>query len=164
METLLDVEGLTVQFRGENGWVTAVEDVSFSVRPQEVLGIVGESGSGKSVTALSLLGLHAASGTRIPSGVVRYQGRDLLQMPARALRRIRGGDIAMIFQDPMSSLNPGADGRRPDHRDVAAAPGAGSPSRPQARHRAAGPGAHPRRRAACRRVSAPHVGGASASG
>jgi oligopeptide/dipeptide ABC transporter ATP-binding protein len=106
METLLDVESLTVQFRGENGWITAVEDVSFSVRPQEVLGIVGESGSGKSVTALALLGLHARSGTRIPSGVVRYQGRDLLRMPARALRGIRGGDIAMIFQDPMSSLNP----------------------------------------------------------
>jgi oligopeptide/dipeptide ABC transporter ATP-binding protein len=106
METLLDVESLTVQFHGENGWVTAVEDVSFSVHSQEVLGIVGESGSGKSVTALSLLGLHARSGTRIPSGIVRYQGRDLLRMPPRALRRVRGGDIAMIFQDPMSSLNP----------------------------------------------------------
>jgi oligopeptide/dipeptide ABC transporter ATP-binding protein len=103
---LLEVENLTVQFRGERGWVTAVEDVSFAVQEREALGIVGESGSGKSVTALSLLGLHARASTRIPRGAVRYDGQDLLRATPRALRRIRGGDIAMIFQDPMSSLNP----------------------------------------------------------
>jgi oligopeptide/dipeptide ABC transporter ATP-binding protein len=103
---LLEVENLTVQFRGERGWVTAVEDVSFAVQEREALGIVGESGSGKSVTALSLLGLHARASTRIPRGAVRYDGQDLLRAAPRALRRIRGGDIAMIFQDPMSSLNP----------------------------------------------------------
>jgi oligopeptide/dipeptide ABC transporter ATP-binding protein len=103
---LLEVENLTVQFRGERGWVTAVEDVSFAVNEREALGIVGESGSGKSVTALSLLGLHGRANTRIPRGAVRYGGQDLLRASPRALRRIRGGDIAMIFQDPMSSLNP----------------------------------------------------------
>jgi oligopeptide/dipeptide ABC transporter ATP-binding protein len=103
---LLQVENLTVQFRGERGWVTAVEDVSFAVNEREALGIVGESGSGKSVTALSLLGLHARAGTRIPRGSVRYAGQDLLRASPRDLRRIRGRDIAMIFQDPMSSLNP----------------------------------------------------------
>jgi len=103
---LLQVENLTVQFRGERGWVTAVEDVSFAVGEREALGIVGESGSGKSVTALSLLGLHARGGTRIPRGAVRYAGQDLLRASPRELRRIRGRDIAMIFQDPMSSLNP----------------------------------------------------------
>jgi oligopeptide/dipeptide ABC transporter ATP-binding protein len=103
---LLEVDGLTVQFRGERGWVTAVEDVSFAVGEREALGIVGESGSGKSVTALSLLGLHARAGMRIPRGAVRYAGQDLLRASPRDLRRIRGRDIAMIFQDPMSSLNP----------------------------------------------------------
>ncbi|MBS0559270.1 MAG: ABC transporter ATP-binding protein [Proteobacteria bacterium] len=104
MPPLLEVGRLNVQFRGERGWVTAVEDASFTVAPREALGIVGESGSGKSVTALALLGLHPP-GTRI-GGSVRYGGADLLRLPPRAMRRIRGGDIAMVFQDPMSSLNP----------------------------------------------------------
>jgi peptide/nickel transport system ATP-binding protein len=103
---LLDVDALTVQFRRDHGWITAVEDVGFTLQPKEALGIVGESGSGKSVTALALLGLHPPGATRIPSGSVRFAGQDLLRLPPRALRRIRGGDIAMIFQDPMSSLNP----------------------------------------------------------
>jgi peptide/nickel transport system ATP-binding protein len=103
---LLDVDSLTVQFRRDHGWVTAVEDVSFTLQTQEALGIVGESGSGKSVTALALLGLHPPGVTRMPSGAVRYGGQDLLRLPPKALRRIRGGDIAMVFQDPMSSLNP----------------------------------------------------------
>jgi peptide/nickel transport system ATP-binding protein len=103
---LLSVENLTVQFRGDRGWMTAVEDVSFGVGAGENLGIVGESGSGKSVSALSVLRLHARANTRYPSGVIRFAGRDLLRMPERELRGVRGGDIAMIFQDPMSSLNP----------------------------------------------------------
>ncbi len=103
---LLSVENLTVQFRGDAGWTTVVDDVSFAVAPQECLGIVGESGSGKSVSALSILRLHARTGARIPHGVISYGGDDLLRLPERRLRRIRGGEIAMIFQDPMSSLNP----------------------------------------------------------
>jgi oligopeptide/dipeptide ABC transporter ATP-binding protein len=103
---LLEIDNLTVRFRTETGWMTAVEDVSLHLGENETLGIVGESGSGKSVTALSVLRLHAAATTRIPSGRITYDGRDLLTMPPRALRAIRGGEIAMIFQDPMSSLNP----------------------------------------------------------
>ena len=105
-EPLLSVENLTVQFRGDRGWVTAIEDVSFQIGAGENLGIVGESGSGKSVSALSILRLHGRANTRYASGAIRFAGRDLLSMSERELRRVRGGDIAMIFQDPMSSLNP----------------------------------------------------------
>ncbi len=104
--SVLAVENLTVSFRTDAGWMNAIEDVSFAIGERETLGIVGESGSGKSVTALSILGLHAAATTRIPKGAIRYGGQDLLRLPERAMRRIRGGEIAMIFQDPMSSLNP----------------------------------------------------------
>jgi oligopeptide/dipeptide ABC transporter ATP-binding protein len=86
--------------------VNAIEGVDFAVGPGECLGIVGESGSGKSVSALSILKLHNRANTRYASGAVRYDGRDLLTLPNRQLRRVRGGEIAMIFQDPMSSLNP----------------------------------------------------------
>jgi oligopeptide/dipeptide ABC transporter ATP-binding protein len=103
---ILSIENLTVQFRTEAGWLTAVDDVSFSVGPQECLGIVGESGSGKSVSALTVLRLHGRGSARVPTGRVRYGGHDLLTLPERQLRAIRGGEIEMIFQDPMSSLNP----------------------------------------------------------
>jgi oligopeptide/dipeptide ABC transporter ATP-binding protein len=105
-QALLSVENLTVEFRGDAGWVNAIEGVDFAVGPGECLGIVGESGSGKSVSALSILKLHSRANTRYASGAVRYDGRDLLTLPNRQLRRVRGGEIAMIFQDPMSSLNP----------------------------------------------------------
>lgn len=105
-QPLLSVENLTVQFRGDAGWVNAIEGVDFAIGPGECLGIVGESGSGKSVSALSILKLHGRANTRYPSGAVRYGGRDLLTIPNRQLRQVRGGEIAMIFQDPMSSLNP----------------------------------------------------------
>ena len=104
-DPVLAVRGLSVQFRGERGWVSAVRDVDFAVGPRECLGLVGESGSGKSVSALSILGLHDRRNTRI-SGQVLFGGQDLLATPERAMRRIRGRDIAMVFQDPMSSLNP----------------------------------------------------------
>ena len=103
---ILSVENLTVQFRGDRGWFDAVHDVSFTVGPRECLGIVGESGSGKSVSALTLLRLHARRTTRIPSGRILYGGEDLLAAPERRMRALRGAEIAMIFQDPMSSLNP----------------------------------------------------------
>src|SRR5437899_5738913 len=105
-QPLLSVENLTVQFCGDAGWVNAIEGVDFAVRSGECLGIVGESGSGKSVSALSILKLHSRANARYASGVIRYGGRDLLTLPQRRLRQVRGGEIAMIFQDPMSSLNP----------------------------------------------------------
>ena len=104
-EPLLEVDGLDVDFRGDEGWLRAVDGVGFSLAANGTLGIVGESGSGKSVTALSILRLHAARNTRI-GGRIRFRGRDLLRMSARELRRIRGEEIAMVFQDPIHSLNP----------------------------------------------------------
>jgi oligopeptide/dipeptide ABC transporter ATP-binding protein len=103
---LVSIQDLTVQFRTDRGWSTAVEGVSFDIGDGDCLGVVGESGSGKSVTALSMLRLHARGTSRFPSGHVLYGGRDLLTAPESELRRIRGSDIAMVFQDPMSSLNP----------------------------------------------------------
>jgi peptide/nickel transport system ATP-binding protein len=102
---LLEVENLNVEFRGDDGWLHAVDGVTFAVPPNASLGIVGESGSGKSVTALSILRLHAKRNTRL-SGRILFEGRDLLRIPERDLRRVRGKDVAMVFQDPMHSLNP----------------------------------------------------------
>ncbi len=103
---LLDVRHLTTRFHTRNGVVHAVEDVSFSVEPGETLGIVGESGSGKSVTCYSLLGLIPQPPGRIHSGEAIFDGIDLLKAGEKQLRKIRGKRISMIFQDPMTSLNP----------------------------------------------------------
>ena len=104
--TLLAVEGLTVAFRAGRGEVTAVEDLSLQVGAGEVLGVVGESGSGKSVTALAIMGLLPRPAARVVSGRVVFEGTDLLTLRERQLRRLRGPGIGMIFQEPMSSLNP----------------------------------------------------------
>jgi oligopeptide transport system ATP-binding protein len=103
---LLDVQGLTTQFRTNTGHVTAVDDVSFHVDAGETLAIVGESGSGKSVTALSLLRLIPRPGGEITAGRVLFEGEDLRAVPEARMRAIRGNRIAMIFQEPMTSLNP----------------------------------------------------------
>ncbi len=103
-EPILSIRDLTVEFKTEDGVVQAVTDVSYDLMPGEVLGIVGESGSGKSVSMLSILGLSPAA--RIPKGEAIYKGQDLLKLSQKQLREIRGGDMAMIFQDPMTSLNP----------------------------------------------------------
>ena len=103
---LLDVRNLTIRFHTRNGVVHAVEDVSFSIEPGQTLGIVGESGSGKSVSCSSLLGLLPQPPARIHGGQALFDGADLLQIPEKQLRKIRGKRIAMIFQDPMTSLNP----------------------------------------------------------
>jgi oligopeptide transport system ATP-binding protein len=103
---LLDVQNLTTRFHTRNGVVHAVEDVSFSVDPGQTLGIVGESGSGKSVTCYSLLGLIPQPPGRIHSGKAIFDGMDLLAATEKQLRKVRGKRISMIFQDPMTSLNP----------------------------------------------------------
>ncbi|MBI4477321.1 MAG: ABC transporter ATP-binding protein [Acidobacteria bacterium] len=102
---MLDVRGLTTVFDTANGPVRAVDEVSFVVREGETLGLVGESGSGKSVTALSILRLVQPPG-RIAGGQVLFQGRDLLQLPEAQMRQVRGAGISLIFQEPMSALNP----------------------------------------------------------
>ncbi len=104
-EPLLAVEDLRVQFWTSRGIVYAVNGISFDIAPGETLGIVGESGCGKSVTALAILGILPRAG-RVPTGTVTFEGRDLVRLSDRRLREIRGKDISMIFQDPMTSLNP----------------------------------------------------------
>ncbi|HEX9996980.1 MAG TPA: ABC transporter ATP-binding protein [Abditibacterium sp.] len=102
---LLSISNLETQFFTDDGVVKAVDNVSFSIAPREILGVVGESGSGKSVTALSVLRLVSAPG-KITGGKIEWKGRDLAKLSEREMRAIRGDDIAMIFQEPMTSLNP----------------------------------------------------------
>jgi oligopeptide transport system ATP-binding protein len=103
---LLAIRDLTVEFNTEDGIVHAVSGVTYDVFPGETVGVVGESGSGKSVSVMSLLGLIPQPPGRITSGQATFAGRDLLKMKKKELRELRGGDVAMIFQDPMTSLNP----------------------------------------------------------
>ncbi len=103
---LLEVRGLQTHFRSDGGVVKAVDGVSFDVRAGETVAIVGESGSGKSVTALSVMGLIPNPPGRIVGGEIRFEGRDMLAMREAEMRGIRGDRIAMIFQEPMTSLNP----------------------------------------------------------
>lgn len=103
---LLEVTGLTVEFHTPSGIVRAVTDVSFDVYEGEILGVVGESGSGKSVSMLSALRLVPEPPARIVSGTARFQGQDLLAASEDELSKVRGREIAFVFQDPMTSLNP----------------------------------------------------------
>ena len=105
-EPLLEIRDLVTEFRTERGTVRAVDGVSLEIAPRGTLGVVGESGSGKSVTALSIMRLVASPPGRIASGSIRYAGKDLVTLPAAEMRAIRGNRIAMIFQEPMTSLNP----------------------------------------------------------
>ncbi|GAB3431142.1 ABC transporter ATP-binding protein [Flindersiella endophytica] len=104
--SLLQVEDLAVEFRTEDGIARAVDGVGFTVYEGETLGLVGESGSGKSVTAMSLLGLVPSPPGRLRSGTATFRDRDLLRLKGRELRKVRGGDIGVVFQDPMTALNP----------------------------------------------------------
>ncbi|MBK5229414.1 MAG: ABC transporter ATP-binding protein, partial [Actinobacteria bacterium] len=103
--SLLSVRDLEVRFSTRKSTIYAVNRISFDLEPGETLGIVGESGCGKSVSALAMLGILPKAG-RAVGGNVDFQGVDLLKLPDQKLRQIRGKDIAMIFQDPMTSLNP----------------------------------------------------------
>ena len=103
---LLEVRDLTIHFFTEEGLIRAVENVSFEIYPGEILGVVGESGCGKSVTGLSLLRLIPIPPGRIVNGEILFDGRSLLQLEEKEMERVRGNDISMIFQEPMTSLNP----------------------------------------------------------
>ncbi len=105
-ETLLEVCGLKTEFkRGKKDWITAVNGVSFKVNAGEIVGLVGESGCGKSVTSLSVMRLHDKRATRL-SGQIKFQGKDVLELSEPEMQEIRGNDISMIFQEPMSALDP----------------------------------------------------------
>src|SRR5688572_13396109 len=103
---LLEVDGLVTEFRTEHGTVRAVDGVSFEVPAGTTLGVVGESGCGKSVTALSVMRLIPDPPGRIAGGAIRYRGTNLVGLSDREMREIRGNKISMIFQEPMTSLNP----------------------------------------------------------
>src|SRR3982751_1551358 len=105
MSHLLKVENLQTHFRTRSGLVRAVDGVSFHIDRGELLSVVGESGCGKSITALSIMRLVTPPG-RIVGGSIKFEGEDLLSASESRMREIRGDDIAMIFQDPMTSLNP----------------------------------------------------------
>ena len=105
-EPILSIKNLAVEFKTDDGIVHAVDDITYDVFPGETLGIVGESGSGKSVSTLSILGLIPQPPGRIVSGTAMFKGKDLLKMKKKELRKFRGDELAMVFQDPMTSLNP----------------------------------------------------------
>ena len=103
---LLSIRDLSVAFRSSGRETLAVDRVSFDIGQGETVALVGESGSGKSATALSILKLLPYPAAHHPSGAILFKGRDLLSMPEREIRRVRGNDITIIFQEPMTSLNP----------------------------------------------------------
>jgi peptide/nickel transport system ATP-binding protein len=105
-EPVLEVDDLRTYFDTRDGVVKAVEGLSFTLRPGEILGVVGESGCGKSITALSIMQLVPRPPGRYAGGEIRFKGRDLLKLSTEQIRNVRGNEISMIFQDPMSSLNP----------------------------------------------------------
>ena len=105
-QNILEVSELTVKFKSKKSSLSVVDNVSFSLKEGETLGIVGESGSGKSVTSLSIMGLLPTSNGWIDKGTIDFKGENLVEFSKNALRKIRGKDISMIFQEPMTSLNP----------------------------------------------------------
>ncbi|SHE09893.1 peptide ABC transporter ATPase [Chlamydia abortus] len=106
MNNIIEINNLSTYFYTSAGAIKAVDDVSFRVREGETVCIVGESGCGKSITAMSIMGLIEGPSGRVVQGDIQFGGRDILQISKEELRRIRGNDISMIFQEPMSSLNP----------------------------------------------------------
>ncbi|MFE7060719.1 ABC transporter ATP-binding protein [Sutcliffiella sp. NPDC057660] len=105
MTTLLEVKDLQTHFKTENGVIPSVDGVSFSIKKGETIAVVGESGCGKSVTSLSIMGLIGATGS-IEAGSILFEGKDLTKLSKKEMRKLRGNEIAMIFQEPLTSLNP----------------------------------------------------------
>src|SRR3981081_2642671 len=104
--SLLEWRGLTTAFQTARGEISAIEDISFELNAGEILGIVGESGSGKSVTALTIMGLLPQPPARVAAGSVRFAGEELTTASPNRMEKIRGAGISMVFQEPMTSLNP----------------------------------------------------------
>src|SRR5215475_2336022 len=104
--SLLELRGLTASFQTARGEISAIEDVSFDLNAGEILGIVGESGSGKSVTALTIMGLLPQPPARVAAGSVKFSGEELTTASQNRMEKIRGAGISMVFQEPMTSLNP----------------------------------------------------------
>jgi peptide/nickel transport system ATP-binding protein len=104
MDSILEVKNLKTRFKTDRGRVAGVDGVDFSIRPGETLGVVGESGCGKSVTSLSIMGLLPPNGSN--EGTIRFLGKDLLSLSEKEMQQIRGNQVSMIFQEPMTSLNP----------------------------------------------------------
>jgi peptide/nickel transport system ATP-binding protein len=105
-EALIEFNNLSLSFAGEQGRVRAVQDVSFTVHAGQTVGVVGESGCGKSVTAMSLMGLLPPQAARIDGGEILFQGKNLLGLKPAQMADLRGNELAMIFQEPMTALNP----------------------------------------------------------
>ena len=105
MEEILRIENLKIAFPKQDGYRTVVDDVSFSVKQGEMVGIVGESGSGKSMTSLSIMRLLAKEAS-VQGGSILFQGKDMLTMSQAQLEQVRGNEVSMVFQEPMTSLNP----------------------------------------------------------
>ncbi len=103
--SLLEVKNLQTYFHTENGVIPSVDGVSFSIREGEMIAVVGESGCGKSVTSLSIMGLVGAPG-KVEGGEIVFNGRDLTKLSKKEMRKLRGNEMAMIFQEPLTSLNP----------------------------------------------------------
>ncbi len=146
MSALLDVRGLGVEFQTRKGVARVLESVSFSLARGQTLGIVGESGCGKSMTALAIMRLIPDPPGRITSGQVLFEEQDLLALPEARMRDVRGNRVSMIFQEPMTSLNPVYTVGEQIAEARAPAPGAGPARGARARDRDARSGRHPGRR------------------
>ncbi len=156
---LLDVRDLSVVFAG--GAAIAADHVSFRIGKGETVALVGESGSGKTVSALSILRLLPYPSASHPSGEIWFEGRNMLKLSEKQLQQVRGNRISMIFQEPMTSLNPAAHDRAAGRRGAAPAQAHGRQIGARARAGAAAQGRHPRPRATARRLPAPAVGRAA---